>query len=248
MTLQVSCVDLLTKTGWHCAPVRMGAREALYVSTPLTMRDGKPYDFYIEQHGATIVLDDDGLTMFSLRGMGYPMDDGRSWRGLRSIAESLGCSLGDDGAFCTTSDESRLADATARMLRLFCAISSWEEEKCDSKDIDLTLTLEVERLMREKAPLRLITNDPVFEVQGNQIRFDYLWGDTYVDVVAAQARSVNPRLRKAILTKSEAPILFIVDDRDSIKKADQEVALLGAVAQAVRLGNFREFYTPPLAA
>jgi len=238
----MGCHDLMSQIGWHCRDIEtLRGERATYVCTPLTLSSGKPLDFFLVENGEELRFTDDGTVMFEMYGMGYPLDDRRNWRGLEGIAEAFGFRLSDDGAFTVSFTRNELWLWGGRILQLFAAVMQWDEDRRADHDQDLTLLKLVEDLLRSKAPDRKLEAPAAVTVRGTDLRFDFRWGNRYVDAVPARAQSTNARLRKAIIARSEidpTDMLFVVDDRSSIEKADREVLVLGELASAVALRNF----------
>lgn len=240
--------ELLANAGWYAAPITAGRIEAVYVSTPIRLPGGKSFDFYLIQHGDRIEFTDDGLTMFALRTLGLALQDKRNWRGLRDETERFGFELKDDGTIEANFPENALGAWGGRILQLFSGIAAWELERRNQLDEDFSLTREVERIMRLREPgVEIVFNPRIRVGSGDEIQFDFLWGDRYIETVAPIVQSVNAKLRKAILLSQELgsvdSVLFVVDDRANRSKADHELAILGQVASAIRFTDFAEGYT-----
>lgn len=242
-----ACSIFFEKSGWYCNVIDVAGHPATYVSTPITLPGGKPLDFYLVSHGDQIEFTDDGVTLFALRSLGYPLGDKRNWRGLENIAIKHGFSLSETGAFEAIFPEPELEMWGANILRLFCAIASWEEDRFSEGDTDFSLTEELEILLRAKAPDRKIERNVMVQLGKSEAHFDFLWGTTYVDAVQPVANAVNARLRKALLINKEVDkvdVLFVVDDRDKQRKADEEIAVLGDLSPTIRLTDFERYYSP----
>lgn len=240
-----TCATLIHDLGWHCAPVEAQGSHALYVSTSVLLPNGTPLDFYLISYGDHIIVTDDGLWLFALRSLGYALDDRRNWRGLSDVAEKHGFALRDDGTFEYSVAASDLGMAGGRILQMICSIASWELEHYASSDSDLSLNREVEQLMRRKAPTWEVEKSPIVRLSnGDELRFDFRWGEKLVDAIAPIALSVSARLRKILQMQREAfdtdRMLFIIDDRAAPEKATHELALLSQMAKAVRFTDFEE--------
>lgn len=237
--------------GWHCQ--HLEAQDALYVSSPLRLPNGAPFDFYLTEENGYVHMTDDGLTIFRLRGLGYALDDKRSQRGIASIAESVGLELDESGAIVGAARMNELASLGQKFQRFSGRIFDWELEHFNSSDSNLSLADEVERLMRNKAPTLPIIQFPVLKLTtGDEVNFMFKWGDKYVDAIPPATQATSSRMRKAIQVMrdqvSEIDALFIVDDRLKPELATHEVALLGQVGKAMRLSDFDKHYQPRYAA
>lgn len=242
-----TCSDFFEKSGWYCRVIDVEGHPTTYISTPITLPGGKPLDFYLISHGDHIDFTDDGVTLFALRSIGYPLNDKRNWRGLENIASRHGFSLTETGAFEATFPESELEMWGAKILRLFCSIAAWEEDRFGEGDTDFSLTQELEMLLRTKDPQREIVRNVVVQLGKTEAHFDFLWGSTYVDALQPIANAVNARLRKALLINKEEEridVLFVVDDRGKQHRVDEEIAVLGDLSPTIRLTDFERYYSP----
>lgn len=245
----LGCSTFFTKAGWHCQAVQAGGVMATYISTPIVLPGGKPLDFYLIPRGELVEFTDDGITMFALSGLGYQLGDKRNWKGLENLAIKHGFSLTESGSFEAVFLQSDMAEWGGRILKLFAAIAAWEDERFSEGDTDFSLTSEIEMLLRAKAPEKQLVRNATVSIGKNEISFDFLWGDTYVDAIRPLAQSVNARLRKAVLiNRSEDPLklLFIVDDRGQEERAEAEISVLGDIASTIRLTDFEKHYSPAL--
>lgn len=242
----MNCDLFFHQAGWHCAPLEFNGHRMLYVSSPITLAQGKPLDFYLIDRGELYELTDDGITMIALRSSGFALDDKRNWRGLANLAAAQGFDMEDDGSFSVVFEKAALPLWSDRLMRLLVGLSQWEDDRFREGDQDFAFTAEIEMLLRAKDPGRKLEKGPVIEVNGSDLNFDFLWGRTYVDAVKPVANAVNSKLRKALLLNRESiegvDALFILDDRANKEKADSEIAVLGGVAKAIRYSDFEKFY------
>lgn len=250
MTMQINCQNLMKHLGWHCQS--LGEEGALYLSSPTRLPNGSPFDFYLTEEGGHIYVTDDGLTLFHLRGLGYSLSDGRSLRGIASIAESVGLTLDESGAIVGMARLDQVASLGQKMQLFSSRVLDWEREHFSSCDSDLSLADEVERLMKGKAPELLIVQAPTIKLTtGDEVSFMFKWGQRYVDAIPAATQATSSRMRKAIQVmrdqEAEISTLYIVDDRVKPDLAAHEVALLGQVATAIRFSDFDKHYFPEAA-
>ncbi|WP_416424691.1 DUF1828 domain-containing protein [Pseudomonas sp. App30] len=243
----IHCGDFFSRAGWHCRPVVVGAVSAMYISSPITMPGGKPLDFYlIPRANNFIEFTDDGITLFALKAIGYPLNDRRNWKSLENLGAKFGFSLTDSGAFEGLFPEQDLPEWGEKIIRLLSAIAAWEEERYSEGDLDLSLTDEVALLLTAKAPEWELTRNATLRIGKVETQFDFLWGPIYVDAVSPVQTAVNARLRKALLiNRSDEPVrvLFIIDDRSRQRKADDEIGVLGELAPTIRLTDFEKHYS-----
>lgn len=245
----IGCSTFFSSSGWHCQAVQAGGAVATYISTPIVLPGGKPLDFYLIPRGEHLEFTDDGVTMFALSGLGYQLGDKRNWKGLENLAVRHGFTLTEAGAFEAMFLQSELPEWGGRIIKLFAAIAAWEDERFIEGDTDLSLAAEIEMLLRAKAPEKQLVRNATVTLGNNEISFDFLWGDTYVDAIRPVAQSVNARLRKAILiNRSEEPLnlLFIIDNRGQEERAEAEISVLGDIASTIRLTDFEKHYSPAL--
>jgi len=236
-----SCTSFFTRAGWHCQELAMPGGPVLYIATPLTLRGGKPLDFYLTPKGKLIEFSDDGNTLFALSSIGYTLDDRRKWGGLENIATRFGFELTPQGAFHAVFSESDLPSRGESIIRLFSGLIDWEEQHYLEGDTSITLDEEVEILLRQKDSAAIIERDAKLALGEQTFTFSFKWGETYVDAVRPVQQSINSRIRKALVlgrASEETRLLFIVDDRTSPSKAEDEISVLGSVARAVRFTDF----------
>jgi len=241
----IDCHWFSANNGWHCKKLAGREEETLYVSSPVLLADGKPLDFYLVKRGNAFIFTDDGLTLFALQNYGIDIDGRRHLKGLEAVCDRLGFKISDAGAIETLIPEDQVAWWMGRVLRMLCGVVEWQQERFDQHDEDFSLTEEVERLLRIKAPNRKLVPHPKVKLKGVDYSFDFLWGETYVDAISPSAQSVSARLRKAILAtqdNDDIGLLFILDDRFDRDKADRELPVLGQVAETVRLTDFAQYY------
>lgn len=245
--MQINCQNLMMHLGWHCQP--LATQDALYVSSPVRLPNGSPFDFYITEEGGLVHITDDGLTLFRLRGLGYTLDDGRGLRSIATLAESAGMALDATGAITCTGTLAGLPELGQRIQLFSTRVFDWEREHFSARDADMTLADEVERLMRGKAPgLAIETAPNVRLATGDEVVFMFRWGSQYIDAIPPATQATSARMRKAlqVLRDPDANLdtLYIVDDRHNPDMAMHEVALLGQVSRAIRLTDFDRHYTP----
>lgn len=222
---------------------------AAYISTPVVLPGGKPLDFYLIPRGELLEFTDDGMTLFALSALGYPLGDKRNWKGLENIGLKFGFRLSDSGAFEAVFPEQDLNLWSGRIIRLIASLAAWEEERYAEGDTDFSLTDEVAMILQAKDPARKLTRNASVRLGKADVSFDFLWGDTYVDAIRPVQQAVNARLRKALLvSRSEdaLKLLFIVDDRNQQEKADDEIGVLGAITRTIRLTDFEKHFSPSM--
>lgn len=240
------CKWFSANNGWHCTKLEGRGEETLYVSTPVLLADGKPLDFYLIRRGSTFIFTDDGLTIFALQNYGIDIDGRRHLKGLEAVTERMGFKIAESGAIEALIPEDQAAWWMGRALRMFCGVADWQQERFDQHDEDFSLTEEVERLLKLKAPNRKLVSNPKVKLKGVDYTFDFKWGDIFVDAISPTAQSVSARLRKAILATQDDDdigLLFILDDRFDQERANRELPVLGQVAETVRLSDFAQHYT-----
>lgn len=238
------CDDFSTFTGWQCQKAPDGS---LFISTPVLLNDGTPLGFFLEQNGNLTSFSDEGLTLFAMRNMGIDMADRRNWKGLANTIEKLDFKLEDDGEIVMDFPTEHSALWFSNITRLMGAIADWQQERFELDDTQFHLTRDVEALLKAKDPGRKLDTNVTAKIDGHSFKFDFLWGDTYIDAMKPSAKSTGPRLRKAIMARPLAlhgsNMLVIVDDRDNSKKAKEEVAVL---SQVVDVKTYTAFESSPI--
>lgn len=234
-----TCENLSQISGWQCA---RAPDESLFISSPVLLRDGTPLGFFLSFEDNVAHFNDEGITIFALGNQGLDMGDRRNWRGLESIASNLGFRIGEDGNISMDFPAAESRYWFGHITRLLGEISAWEQERIDQSDTQFSLTREVERLLRLKAPSRKLTAPARAKLDDKVIEFDFQWGDTYIDAIPPAARSTSARLRKAIMARPlelhGEKVLIIVDDRTQPEKAREEIAILARVCIAMSFTAF----------
>lgn len=242
----MSCLSFFENTGWHCSTIKHNNVDVVYISTPITLLSGKPLDFYLTYKADYIEITDDGLTMFELRSAGYDFATKHNWNSIESIITKYGFTLAENGSICAIIHKNELKVYGENILLMFSAITFWDEEKRNENDKDFTLTNEVEKLLRFKAPEITLIKDPIIKLHNYEAKFNFLWGSIYIDAIKPTPQSTNSRLRKSLLAnkyEDNISILYIIDDRDTdIEKVDREIAVLGQISNAMRFKDFKEKY------
>lgn len=240
------CSWFRANNGWRCVAMEGRAEETLYVSTPVLLADGKPLDFYLIKRGNVFHFTDDGLTIFALQNFGVDIDSRRHLKGLEAITDRMGFKIAENGAIESLIPTDQVAWWMGRILQMFCGIADWQLERFEQHDEDFSLSEEVERLLKAKAPRRKLVVNPRVKLKGLDYNFDFQWGEIFVDAIAPTAQSVSARLRKAIIATQgddDIGLLFILDDRFDRERADRELPVLGQVAETVRLSDFATHYS-----
>ncbi|WP_438455347.1 DUF1828 domain-containing protein [Vreelandella venusta] len=238
------CESFSTFSGWQCQRAPDGS---LYISTPVLLHDGTPLGFFLEQHGSITRFSDEGLTIFAMRNMGVDMTDRRNWKGLANVVERLGFQIAEDGEIVMDFPTQHSAIWFSNITRLMGGIADWQQERFDLNDTQFNLTRDVEALLKAKDPGRKLDINVTATIDGHSFKFDFLWGDTYIDAIPPSARSTGPRLRKAIMARPlelhGGHILVIVDDRRKPTKAKEEIAVL---SQVVNTKSYTAFENSPI--
>lgn len=237
----IDCAWFSAVNGWRCVPIEGRGEDVLYVSSPISLSGGKPLDFYLVSRGDFIFFTDDALTVFALQSAGIEVSTRKNLKGVEAIVEKMGFSLEKDGAIEAIFPRAHAEWWIGMAVRMFSSIVDWQGERFEQHDQDFSLTDEVERILREKDPVRKITFSPKLSIRGGEYGFDFMWGETYIDAVSPTAQSVSARLRKAIMATQqddEIDMLFILDDRFDSDRANRELPVLGQVARTVRFSDF----------
>lgn len=238
-----NCLNFFKLMGWYCQPLDIAGQRVTYFSTPLTLPGGKPLDFYIQEVGDFFLFTDDKLTLVSLSAMGYSFENRGSWKGIAGIASKYGFYLNQQGEITAKIHKDDMALQGQSILMLLSEVVLWEEERrALSESTDQDFLDEIEQILKLTNPDILIEKNPKIEVDNSTLEFSFKWGTIYIDGVKPIAQSINSRLRKALLAEKildDAELLFVVDDRSNPAKALEELNVLGKVASATLLKNFK---------
>lgn len=238
-----SCLNFFQLMGWHCKPLSITGQHVTYFSTPLILPGGKPLDFYIQEDGEFFLFTDDRLTLVSLSAIGYSFENRGSWKGIANIASKYGFEMSHQGEITAKFHKTDIATQGQNILMLLSEVILWEEERrALSESSDQGFLDEIEQILKLTNPDILIERNPRLDVDSTILEFSFKWGTLYIDGVKPIAQSINSRLRKALLAEKvldDAQLLFVVDDRLSPAKAIDELNVLGKVASATLLKNFK---------
>lgn len=229
-----TCENFSQISGWRCSKA---PDESMYISSPVLLRDGTPLGFFLSYDNGIAYFSDEGITIFALGNQNLDMSDRRNWRGLESIVSNLGFKLAENGEITMSFPKSETSYWFSHITRLLGSIANWEQERIEQADTQFSLTREVEKLLKMKAPHRELTIPARAKIGKQIIDFDFLWGDTYIDAITPSARSTSSRLRKAIMARPlelhGSKILIIVDDRAKPEKAKSEISVLAQVCKTM---------------
>lgn len=239
-----SCLNFFQLMGWHCQTLILAGQRVTYFSTPFTLPDGKPLDFYIQEDGDFFLFTDDKLTLISLSAMGYSLESRSGWKGLAGLALKYGFELNQQGEITAKIHKSKMLQKGQDILMLFSGVVLWEEERrALSESSDQDFLDEIEQILRVTTPDTPVERNPKIDIDSSTLEFSFKWGSVYIDGVRPVAQSVNSKLRKALLARKvldDGDLVFVIDDRANPEKATEELNVLGRVAQTTLLKNFRE--------
>src|SRR5687768_9223963 len=89
---------------------------AVEIVTPFTFADGNGIEVFAETRAPQVHFFDDGFTLMHLHSAGVHLNDRRSWSPLKTIAETHGVGLSEDGVFETLSPIVSAGHGFARLM------------------------------------------------------------------------------------------------------------------------------------
>ena len=230
----MNCEHFEELIGMRCNPVG----EAVEIITPFMFADGNGIEVFAQTHAPQVHFFDDGFTLMHLHSAGVHFKDRRNWAPLKSIADTHGVTLTDDGVFETLSPMATAGHGFARLVSTLIGVAAWEREQLGVAQDSAWFVEEVAMYLKAwkpKAPF--IANPTAKGFSGRLLKFDFQLGDQYVDAVQPHGASTGSELRKAVDLNTgplgaQGGLLVVVDDRINEAAAKQEIEIIGHVAQA----------------
>ena len=232
----MSCAELLSSIGLHCAPVAEGDPVSI-VYTPFQFADGDGIHFYVERIGNSFRFFDGGETMLHFLGRGLSFANGNDSKFLKNAAKANGVGLNKDGEIETISNSA--SDGFACYMQAIHDIVRWERENQNAR-VDMSLYVdEVVMLLRAAHPSATVKpGGELLGISGHAHKFDAYLDDTPVLAVGVHAASISSALKKLVdcgARKHERlKSLVVMDDRQDPSEAESQSRVL-AVASDVMM-------------
>jgi hypothetical protein len=231
----MNCENFESLIGMRCNPVG----DAVEIVTPFTFADGNGIEVFAQTHAPQVHFFDDGFTLMHLHSAGVHLNDKRNWSPLKTIADTHGVTLTDDGVFETLSPVASASHGFARLVSTLLGVAAWERDQLGVAQDSAWFVEEVAMYLKAWKPSAPFLAKPTAKgFSGRVLRFDFQLGNQYVDAIHPHGISTGSELRKAVDLNTgplgdEGGLLVVVDDRlKNEAAAKQEIEIIGRVAQA----------------
>ncbi|WP_310384413.1 hypothetical protein [Roseateles sp.] len=160
--------------------------------------------------------------------------------GVREVAMRHKLSVGDNGEIFMLARAEHAAVGFAIAITGLLSVARWAAEKLDAPELAVDLAAEVQPYIVARNPRARFELKPhVLGASRTDHVFDFRHGDDLIDVITASPQATGGVPRKVSDVQNGPFIgggspLIIVDDRlDKRAKAENEIAILGAVTRAM---------------
>lgn len=211
---------------------------AVEIVTPFTFADGNGIEVFARSVAPQVHFFDDGFTLMHLHSAGVHLKGKRYWSPLRTIADTHGVTLSDNGVFEILAPLANAASGFSRLVSTLLGVASWERDQVGiSHDNDWFVEEVALYLKAWKPTAPLLPKPTATGFSGRSLKFDFQLGNQYVDAVLPHGASTGAELRKAVDLNTgplggEGGLLVVVEDRINQTAARQEIEILGRVAKA----------------
>lgn len=219
----------------RCLPVG----NAVEIITPFTFADGDGVGVFAQTLGPQVLFFDDGFTLQHLSSVGIDVGfNKKRWQPLRSITKTYGVSLSDQGIFETLCPANNPSQGFARIISTILGVAHWEKEQAGVSQDAAWFIDEVALYLKAWKPKAALSERPSARgFSGRTLSFDFELDGQFVDAIHSHSASTGAELRKIIDLHSNSAysskeVLVIVDDRQGLDGAKQEMAIIGQVATA----------------
>ena len=227
----MNCDNFQELVGMRCSPLK-GAVEVI---TPFTFSDGGGIEIFAQEMGSQIHFFDDGFTLMHLHSVGIDLGDTKKrWTPLKNIAQAHGVTLSDKGVFQILTPVEKASHGFARIVSTLIGIAAWEREQMGiSQDVSMLVDEVAMYLRAWRSKEKLIEKPPtVYGRSRRPLKFDFQFGETFVDAIQPTSQSTGSELRKLLDINEDIAVMVIVDDRKYAEKARQEIEIIGRVGTA----------------
>lgn len=239
----MNCQWAQALTRYDCRPVKgTDGSACLEIGTPFSLHDGSAINLYLSEVGEHVRISDNADTIFQLGGMGLDVWKPARLSAVRDVAAHNKLSVGNDGEIFLLARAEHAAHGFAVAISGLLGIARWAAEKLDAVEPVVDLAAEVQPYIIARDPNAIFVPKPhVLGASRTDHIFDFRHGDDLIDVITASPQATGGVMRKVSDVQNgpfagEASPLIIVDDRlDKRARAENEIAILGAVTRAMPL-------------
>jgi Domain of unknown function DUF1828 len=241
----MNCQWAQALTRYDCRPVKgTDGGACLEIGTPFSLPDGSAINLYLSQIGEHIRISDNADTVFQLGGMGLELWAPGKLARVREVAMHHKLSVGDNGEIFVLARAEHAAAGFAIAVTGLLNVSRWAAERMGIPELTVDLVAEMQPFVVARDPnARFELKPHVLGASRTDHVFDFRHGDDLIDVITASAQATGGVMRKVSDVQNgpfvgDASPLIIVDDRqDKRVRAENEIAILGAVTRAMPLSS-----------
>jgi hypothetical protein len=239
----MNCQWAQALTRYDCRPVKgVDGSACLEIGTPFSLHDGSAINLYLSQTGEHIRITDNADTVFQLGGMGLDVWQPKKLASIRELAAHNKLSVGDNGEIFMLARAEHAAAGFAVTVTGILNIARWAAEKMAAPEPAIDLAAEAQPYIVARDPGAKFELKPhVLGASRTDHIFDFRHGNDLIDVITASPQATGGVMRKVSDVQNgpfigEGTPLIIVDDRlDKRTRAENEIAILGAVTRAMPL-------------
>lgn len=237
----MNCTWAQALTRYDCRTVKgTDGSDCLEIGTPFSLPDGSAINLYLAKVGEHVRISDNADTVFQLSGMGLDLWHAKRFSSFRDAAADHKLQLSDKGEIFMVAREEHAAAALAVVITGMLGLSRWAAVKLDAVEPVIDLAAEAQPYIVARNPAATFERHPrVMGASRTEHVFDFRHGDDLIDVIGPSPQGTGGAMRKAGDVQNgpfagSATPLIIVDDRAGKQiKAEQEIAILGAVTRAM---------------
>jgi hypothetical protein len=235
----MNCDQFSSLIGMRCEPQPTAdGTPCVAIVSPFKHFDGKGVSVYAFGHGNQVLFSDEGGTMSWLSGLGRRLDDGRSMRPLRKLAEAHDVRLGDDGYMELMVPIERAPRAFASMVSAALAIDGWARDGGGAEANAPLLVEEALMYLRALSPKADFQRDPapLLGASGLSHRFALRQDAQLLDIIGPSRQACSAEVRKLLDVRrasanADLPITVILDDRSSKRaQVEAEASIVSGLA------------------
>lgn len=234
------CEQLSSLLGIKCHPLTEDGSVAL-VDTAFKFQDGDYVPVYVQQIANQVRFFDAGETVTHFIGRGISINDAKSAKFLKKIAEQNGSVFNDDGEIESWANQDNASEAFASYMCAMLGLVRWENEQIGvATDVSLLIE-EVSMCFKAAYPGKNQIPSPEYTgISGHKYKFDFIHGNDAVLAISTHHASVASALKKLIdlnqmSDNNSLSPLVVIDDRYNKEEADNQAKVLTSIARVLSM-------------
>lgn len=246
----MNCSWLQSVIRYECNPCEsVNGEPGLDVRTPFAWIDGEPIGFFVIDQGETILISDNGDTIFHFHSLGMLSGGKRSWGQIRSIASVRDVHLSDEGEMYSLGNKENAEALVSNFIATLMSIADYQRDNAGISENINRFADEVELLLREWKPTEPLERG--YKLTGlsrKEHQFDFRLGNKIISAVQPNAAATGSLMRKfgdikGGIDSSDLELLAIIDDRHDAAKAEEEIKIVSSLVRAVPFSNLKKAAT-----